>query len=43
MREFTRTVRIHSTAAEKPARLLHAILKGKSKKSFRPFQSLYGD
>lgn len=33
MREYTPTVRIHSTAAEKPASQLHVIFKGMSKKS----------
>ena len=33
MREHTRTVGIHSTAAEMPASLLHVIFKGMSKKA----------
>lgn len=43
MRVDTRTVRIHSTAAEKPASLFHVIFKGMSKKIPWPFQSVYGD
>lgn len=43
MRVYTRTVKITQLAAEKSASLRHAILKGTSTKSSRPFQSLYGD